>query len=204
MVIDLTIALTIKGLGQELHVLFILSIIGTTIFFAHSVIRLCIMALRPPRERRRGLIPSVAGPEGFAPDVPIQVQLARDEEIAAQLEDGRFDEEKIESIAQPPPAYGLWRCSVRINPNLLHWQRVAGENSPESPVNDGARSPPGSPTYPIVPSPIASSLHPILETRDGQPRPPSYISDDGVSYVVSALPGRPPSEIHPAFRIRLP
>lgn len=35
------------------------------------------------------------------------------------------------------------------------------------------------------------------------PRPPSYVSDDGVSYVVSALPGRPPSEIHPALRIRL-
>jgi len=40
--------------------------------------------------------------------------------------------------------------------------------------------------------------------REGQPRPPSYISDDGVSYVVSALPGRPPSEIHPALRVRLP
>jgi hypothetical protein len=37
-----------------------------------------------------------------------------------------------------------------------------------------------------------------------QPRPPSYVSDDGVSYIVSALPGRPPSEIHPALRIRLP
>lgn len=101
-----------KGLGQELHVLFILSIIGTTIFFAHSVIRLCIMVLRPPRERRRGLIPSIAGPEGFTPDVPIQVQLARDEEIAAQTEEGIVDEEKLEALTQPPPAYGLWRCSV--------------------------------------------------------------------------------------------
>lgn len=40
--------------------------------------------------------------------------------------------------------------------------------------------------------------------RTQQARPPSYVSDDGVSYVVSALPGRPPSEIHPALRIRLP
>jgi hypothetical protein len=40
--------------------------------------------------------------------------------------------------------------------------------------------------------------------RSQHPRPPSYVSDDGVSYVVSALPGRPPSEIHPALRIRLP
>jgi hypothetical protein len=70
------------------------------------------MALRPPRQRRRGLIPSTAGPEGFAPEIPIPVQLARDEELAAQMEDGMIDEEKLEAVKQPPPAYGLWRCSV--------------------------------------------------------------------------------------------
>lgn len=61
---------------------------------------------------RRGAIPSVAGPDGFTPDVPIRVHLARDEEIAAQGEDGIIAEEKMASLKAPPPAYGLWRCSV--------------------------------------------------------------------------------------------
>jgi hypothetical protein len=68
--------------------------------------------MRPPRQRRRGLIPSIAGPEGFTPDVPIPVQLARDEEIGVQTEDGMFEEEKMGALKVPPPAYGLWRCSV--------------------------------------------------------------------------------------------
>jgi hypothetical protein len=106
------VALTIRGLGEELHVLFILTIIGTMIFFTHSVIRLCVAARQPPKPRRRGLIPSIAGPEGFAPDVPIPVQLARDEEIAAQADDGIVEEEKTDALKVPPPAYGLWRCSV--------------------------------------------------------------------------------------------
>jgi hypothetical protein len=171
--------------------------------------------LRPPRQHRRGLIPSIAGPEGFTPDVPIPVQLARDEEIAAQTEDGILEEEKMDALKVPPPAYGLWRCSVvsfnlkyfflqiwsnfvfqRINPNLLHWQRVAGEQDPNAEESRELTQ-----NSPITSSP---NLDSIEEARPGQPRPPSYISDDGVSYVVSALPPRPPSEIHPAFRIRLP
>ena len=65
--------------------------------------------------RRRNAIPSVAGPDGFTPDVPIRVHLARDEEIAAQGEDGIIAEEKMASLKAPPPAYGLWRCSVVCN-----------------------------------------------------------------------------------------
>lgn len=38
-------------------------------------------------------------------------------------ESAEGDEEKITIIA-PPPAYGLWRCSVRADPDLLHWRRV--------------------------------------------------------------------------------
>jgi hypothetical protein len=62
--------------------------------------------------RRHNRIPSTAGPEGFKPNRPIPVQLARDEEIAAIDEDGTIQEEKLEALKQPPPAYGLWRESV--------------------------------------------------------------------------------------------
>jgi hypothetical protein len=44
--------------------------------------------------------------------MPIRVHLARDEEIAAQEEDGSLTEDKLTSLKAPPPAYGLWRCSV--------------------------------------------------------------------------------------------
>ncbi|KAF2401955.1 hypothetical protein EJ06DRAFT_369485 [Trichodelitschia bisporula] len=203
----LTIALTVKGLGQELHVLFILTIVGTLIFFVHSLIRVCILHLRPKNQQRLERIPSVAGPEGFQPTVPIRVHLARDEEIVARAEDGTVEEAKLESLKAPPPAYGLWRCSVRVNPALLHWQRVGDSSSA-----DGSTSPQSSQMSPV--SPAASSHTPEMsQTAQVGPRPPSYVSDDGVDYIVTAAPRstvlfqqRPttPSDIHPAFRIRLP
>lgn len=27
-------------------------------------------------------------------------------------------------MPSPPPAYGAWRCSVRADPDLLHWHKV--------------------------------------------------------------------------------
>lgn len=190
-----------KSLSQEVHILFILTILGALIFFTHSLIKLVVMTVRRGKPRRhRPAIPSIAGPEGFKPDVPIRVQLARDEELSALDEEGEVPGEKSEVLKQPPPAYGLWRGSVRLDPNLLHWQRVQhGEQEDAldnpSPVSERRRASPDA-------SPVLGSV-----IEDGRPqirRPPSYASDDGVSYVVSALPPAPPSEIHPAFRIRLP
>jgi hypothetical protein len=105
-----------KTIPQELHILFILAILGMAAFCVHSLIRLWIIARKgDPRSRssrRHNRIPSTAGPEGFKPNRPIPVQLARDEEIAAISEDGTLQEEKLEALKQPPPAYGLWRESV--------------------------------------------------------------------------------------------
>lgn len=151
-----------------------------------------------PHRRHRPQIPSISGPEGFKPDIPIPVQLARDDEL------GDYDEEKAleemkDSPKPPPPAYGLWRGSVRLDPNLLHWQRNEGQGRPEqsrdaSPnLSDGRLSPQASPIL------GATVEGPVSQVR----RPPSYISEDGIDYVVSALPPAPPSEIHPALRIRL-
>lgn len=183
------------------------------VFFVHSLIRLCVLAIRGPERspRRRNVIPSVAGPSGFTPDVPIRVHLASDEEIAAQDEDGAISEEKLESLKAPPPAYGLWRCSVvriayktgfsltaflittlqRVNPALLHWQRADSTETPKSHSTVGTPQP--------IPTAQVQEQHQI-------PRPPSYMSDDGVEYVVSAAPRdtvhmpQPTNDIHPAYR----
>lgn len=54
----------------------------------------------------------------------------------------------------------------RLNPDLLYWQRV--DNHP--PISDIERA--------------EESLHRKTHGR----RPPSYISDDGIDYVVEAQP----------------
>jgi hypothetical protein len=109
-ILDLALALSDKNETQEFHVLLILIILIITIFFCHSLIRLCMMIINPPAEGDPGRqrLPSMVGPSGYAEtSVPIPVALARDEEAAG-----------IESEATkvPPPAYGLWRESVVCNP----------------------------------------------------------------------------------------
>ncbi|KAN0112887.1 hypothetical protein V8E51_005838 [Hyaloscypha variabilis] len=155
----LALALSNRNESQEFHVLLILIILVTTIFFCHALIRLCMMIMHPPSDddmENRNL-PSMIGPGGYAnPAIPIRVALARDEEAAG-----------IESEATkfPPPAYGLWRESVRVDPNRIFWQR--NEEAALERQNSMSRSE-GRP----------STAH----------RPPSYISEDGVDYVIEAAP----------------
>jgi hypothetical protein len=206
LLIDLALALTRKDLGQEIHVLFIMIILATTIFFCHSLIRLFMLALHPPEEGPR--IPSMTGPEGFHPVRPIRVHLARDEELGIEddVEDDISDSEKEKKLAHPPPAYGLWRSSVRVDPNLLHWQRVeanaaaaAANGQPPSRLSSHPNSRNGS----VSDTPAAEEA-PATETQG--PRPPSYVSEDGVSYIVEAAPRSVApshsgvSDIHPAWR----
>ncbi|KAJ2974617.1 hypothetical protein NUW58_g8603 [Xylaria curta] len=113
------------------------------------------------------------GHPGYAiPAEPIRVVLARDEE-AAGIES--------ETTKLNPPAYGLWRESVRVDPNRIYWQR--------------AQSPPP------LSSTSASSANSDSNETSGttQRRPPSYASEDGVDYVVDARPrsiAPPPSSIY--------
>ncbi|MCJ1291681.1 hypothetical protein MMC34_003226 [Xylographa carneopallida] len=104
--------------GQSFHIVLILFLLIFTVIFCHSLIRLCMLALKKKDARRTTRL---SNNEGYAhPAEPIQVVLARDEELG-QEHDGD-DEEK--DLPPPPPAYGLWRGSVRIDPNLLRWQRA--------------------------------------------------------------------------------
>ena len=80
--------------------------------FAHSIVRLCVVALRP---ERRNVIPEhieFTPVGGYAlPAQPIPVVLARDEEIGISGADP-LGEEGMEKEVLPPPTYGLWRGSV--------------------------------------------------------------------------------------------
>lgn len=103
----------------------------------------------------------------FVPATPIRVHMPADEECldtreaqsTATVEDepapNGWDKD-LESVPNPPPAYGRWRGSVRANPDFLHWQVVA------SPVDSEAEMLP-SPTYEEA----------MLAQRTG---PPSYVT----------------------------
>ncbi|KAI9925682.1 hypothetical protein ASPWEDRAFT_173765 [Aspergillus wentii DTO 134E9] len=163
LVLSVYIAFTFSHakLGQELHILLIFMILILAIVFCHSLIRFFMVTMRRRNAALRNRVPSRAGPAGYAqPTSPIHVVLAGDEEASAESH-GIIREK----VTAPPPAYGLWRSSVRMNPDLLYWQRVDGMSSHKS--NPFQRS---------------------LSRKTTLPRPPSYTSDDGIDYVVDAQP----------------
>lgn len=166
-----------------------------------------MLALHPPDETPS--IPSMTGPEGFNPVRPIRVHLARDEELgnagdAEEVEDESEPSEE-KKVAPPPPAYGLWRSSVRVDPNLLHWQRVENTTSSIPPAHPGSRNGSVSST---TSGPVVRNGSPTPpQQENGGPRPPSYVSEDGVSYIMEAAPRSTVaashtgvSDIHPAWR----
>lgn len=110
---------------------------------------------------------------GYAnPREAIRIQLVRDEEAVTGMSD----------IAQvQPPAYGLWRESVRVDPNRIFWQRNTRldghvmETATPSDLDDRDRPPSFAGARDVA-------------NRVAGDRPPSFASDDGVAYVINALP----------------
>jgi hypothetical protein len=105
---DLSLSLTKQVTSNEFTILLILILLFVTIFFCHSLIRLCMLVVKARKReqlaQRGEAAPEMVGPAGYAvPREPIPVVLARDEEAAG-----------IESEATKtgPPAYGVWRESV--------------------------------------------------------------------------------------------
>ncbi|RPA85481.1 hypothetical protein BJ508DRAFT_322532 [Ascobolus immersus RN42] len=154
----LGLSLGAKTPNNTVNVVLILALLITGIFFCHALIRLMILATKPPSQRNL--------PEDFQdsalplPRHPIPVHLP-----GSPITAGAPAAPK-----PPPPAYGLWRYSVRVAPEQLQWMRrdqAAGEGlvAPSLPTPTGVR-----------PESAASN------------RPPSYMSDDGVGYVVRAEP----------------
>ncbi|CZT02934.1 uncharacterized protein RAG0_09891 [Rhynchosporium agropyri] len=181
--IYLALALSNRHESQEFHVLLILIILITAVFFCHSLIRLCIMIIKPPLDTDPDLEsetpPAMSGLGGYAnPVAPIPVTLARDEEAAG-----------IESDATklPPPAYGLWRHSVRVDPNRIFWQRNGEVVPPVPAIGSSSRGAPGNDNTDAQPPATAN-------------RPPSYVSEDGVDYIIEAAP----RSIAPTYDVPLP
>lgn len=180
----------------------ILVVVLGAIVFCHSVVRLIMLAFKGGRSKRGDLesgqahhgldIHAPAGPYAIPP-TPIRVVLARDEEAAGIPSD---------AAVSKPPEYGQWRESVvslapfsfvlfskqiadifqnfqRVDPNRIYWMRNEAVTpalpNEEQAGSEGARSRAGSRDGPA--------------TNPGTlRRPPSYSSDDGVSYVVEAQP----------------
>jgi hypothetical protein len=168
-----------------------------------------MLILNPPRETERNFMPNMTAQEGFQPIVPIPVRLARDDQLElgpdSDSENDMTDPSDPEKdvLPPPPPAYGLWRSSVRADPNLLHWQRVDERNSRAASRAPSSRAP--SAIASRNGSAIAVSAYDEPENQHG-PRPPSYVSEDGVSYITEAVPRSTAgghsgvSDIHPAWR----
>ncbi|KAI1262614.1 hypothetical protein F5Y18DRAFT_418763 [Xylariaceae sp. FL1019] len=169
--IYLSLSLTKNINTNEFSILLILLILLTTIFFCHGLVRLCMLIVRPKDRRdEAGGLEERFATSGYAiPQQPIRVVLARDEEATGvESEATKFE----------PPAYGLWRESVRVDPDRIYWQRA--EVSPLS-------------------TPDASDTEEDGRSRTAPRRPPSYASEDGVDYVVDARPrsiAPPPSSVY--------
>lgn len=109
-VVDLALAISKSIEAKVWNVILIILILFNAIICCHYLIRLCMVALHARQKDRTGRVPSAADENGFAqPERPIRIILARDEELG--LHDN--EEGPISSpVPPPPPAYGLWRCSV--------------------------------------------------------------------------------------------
>ncbi|KAI2640207.1 hypothetical protein GGS21DRAFT_403952 [Xylaria nigripes] len=178
LIIYLSLTLTKNINTNEFNILLVLPILLATIWFCHALIRLCVLLMQPRKRSGssgNGSEMNVDAQSKYAiPQHPIRVIVPQDEEVAG-----------IESeVTKPkPPAYGLWRESVRVDPSRLYWQR--------------ADPPASSQTTSTLSSKWNSNER--SQSCNAQHRPPSYASDDGVEYVLDARPrsiAPPPSSVY--------
>ncbi|KAA6416141.1 MAG: hypothetical protein FRX48_00860 [Lasallia pustulata] len=115
------LALTIShtATGKAFQVMSILLILIITIYFCHSLIRLCMLAFMSPSKPKSGWVAYPVREDGHPQPGPHSWVLTENVEHEEYSND-EGDEE--EDLAPPPPVYGLWRGSVRVDPNLIRWQ----------------------------------------------------------------------------------
>ncbi|KAI1438439.1 hypothetical protein GGR50DRAFT_431250 [Xylaria sp. CBS 124048] len=162
--IFLSLSLTKKINTNEFSILLIVLILLATIFFCHSLVRLCMILVWPRNGSGHGSDSNGSGQFGYTiPQLPIRVLSAGDEEDGGNVS---------EAVQLKPPAYGQWRESVRVDPSRFYWQRA--EPLPSS-------------------QPISRSSTDQYNTSEeasqaAQHRPPSYTSDEGVDYIIDVRP----------------
>ncbi|EXJ92570.1 hypothetical protein A1O3_01122 [Capronia epimyces CBS 606.96] len=183
LVIYLALAVTGVARNTMFHVLSILLILTLFGIFCHQLIRMFMLMRRPRRSRHRTGYKSrhahahargqtstrtrrAAGPpagpvEELPPEKPIQVFMEADDSLGADVDVEAVGSEP--SIRLPPPVYGNFRTSRRMNPDFVHLKHV-----PPSPL---------TPTYEEAVSQVRRAM--------GY-RPPSYISESGVTELMEA------------------
>ncbi|KAK6496573.1 hypothetical protein TWF481_001573 [Arthrobotrys musiformis] len=138
-----------KLTAPPLQISLILITLMSAFFFFHSLIRVCLAVARPfsyPDEEQPqtayvnpmfGGMTAGPGPWGYAqPERPIQVYAMPGQSGASVDDDGA-----PKDLPPPPPAYGIWRQTVRVNPAQFYWVRrsqadgVYSQGSNEPPSN---------------------------------------------------------------------
>ena len=161
--------------GLMFHILFIIFILALTTVFCHSLLTMCLLILKPRPRRVEQIRPSSLHAD-VSPEKPIPIVMAIDEEAGlSPLSPNSPDLEKP-IVRPPPPVYGVWRDTKRMDPNLVHWAKL-----PPSP---------DTPTY-------EEALREVQQ--DVGNRPPSYVN--GV--LVQETDVRHDSDVHPLERERV-
>ncbi|KEF58138.1 uncharacterized protein A1O9_06062 [Exophiala aquamarina CBS 119918] len=167
-VIYLVLAVTGVAGNTAFHVLSILFILSLTGIFCHQLIRMFILIKAPRRTRRRAAHGRRHGgtshrtkrhggtADDIPPEKPIQIHMSNDDGFGADVE--MIGDAPVQ---YPPPVYGNFRTSTRMNPDFVHWKHV-----PPSPL---------TPTY-------DEALNHVLPTTTY--RPPSYLSESGMTQVL--------------------
>lgn len=159
---DLALALSNVISGLQVHIFMIVVGIILVMAFAYATVRLCMHILRPPRYS----VSRTASNTIVAPEEPIPIVLRSDEEQLSEDETGGIPKDTV--LPLPPPAYGLWRGSTRMDPNLIHWRKVETSQAEAVP-------------------PERNTLN---SQRPPSPyRPPSYATEEGIRYALDARPG---------------
>ncbi|KAF3094045.1 hypothetical protein TWF706_008591 [Orbilia oligospora] len=140
-----------KLTAPPLQIALILITLMAAFFFFHSLIRVCLAVARPfsyPDEEQPqaayvnpmfGGMTAGPGPWGYAqPERPIQVYAMPGQGGASIDDDGAPKE-----LPPPPPAYGTWRQTVRVNPAQFYWVR---RSQAEGVYSQGNNEPPSNRT----------------------------------------------------------
>ncbi|KAK6345022.1 hypothetical protein TWF718_006962 [Orbilia javanica] len=194
-----------KLTAPPLQIALILVTLMAAFFFFHSLIRVCLAVARPfsyPDEEQPqaayvnpmfGGMTAGPGPWGYAqPERPIQVYAMPGQSGASVDDDGT-----PKDLPPPPPAYGIWRQTVRVNPAQFYWVRrsqadgVYSQGNNEAPSNRTSVGSTGT-RPPSYASRRASHQGPLMSMRLSRPLADQPVSIPQLTVTSPAQSSYPP------------
>ncbi|KAI5202554.1 hypothetical protein E4T39_04660 [Aureobasidium subglaciale] len=124
----------VKDIPASIHIFIVATLIVLVAFVLSFSLRLHTVVKKHKAEKSQGpdirhrhsrIHRLVEGEESLIPNSPIAVQYEADDDVE------RPEQESPAVIRPPPPAYGRWRGSYRMDPELLHWRRVGAAEEGE-------------------------------------------------------------------------